>query len=244
MIFVVGPVLLLTPLIAWHYRLSNTQTAFRPQWGFSWVLEGLIWIPPTAIMVLLAVLLWSNTHRLDPYRPLPGGSPLQVQVVSLDWKWIFIYPAQHIATADILILPAGIPVHLSLTSDTVMQSFFIPRLASQIYAMAGMTTQLNLAASEPGSWKGENTQFNGEGFQKQSFAVHALSAADFAAWVARTQADPAELDDAAFTRLTARSVLPHPLMFGQVQPKLFARIVAGALPPVLDSRTAGEPHHE
>ena len=243
MVFVVGPVLLLTPLIAWHYRLSNTHTAFRPEWGFSWLLEALIWIPPTGIMVLLSVLLWTNTHQLDPYRPLAGGPPLQIQVVSLDWKWIFIYPAEHIATADALIIPAGRPLHLSLTSDTVMQSFFIPRLASQIYAMADMTTQLNLAASKPGHWKGENTQYNGKGFQKQSFDVRALEPADFVAWVSKTQAEPATLNDAVFTQLTARSVLPHPLTFGDVQPGLFARIVAGALPPVLDGDSADQANH-
>ena len=127
MLFVIGPVLLLTPLIAWHYRLSNTQSAYRPQWGFSWSLEGLIWIPPTLIVVFLAIFLWRNTHRLDPYRPLVG-QPIEIQAVALDWKWLFIYPAEGVATVNRLVVPAGQPVHLSLTSATVMQSFLMPRL--------------------------------------------------------------------------------------------------------------------
>ena len=170
LVFVIAPVLILTPLVAWHYRLANTKSAYRPQWGFYWPLEGLIWIPPTAIVVGLAVLLWRDTHRLDPYRALPSTTAaLEVQVVALDWKWLFIYPDQHVATVNELVIPAGQPVHFSLTSGTVMQALLMPRLASQIYAMAGMTTQLNFAADRPGDYWGENTQFSGAGFQNQKF---------------------------------------------------------------------------
>ncbi len=144
MLFVIGPVLLLVPLFAWHYRLANTRSAYRPQWGFNWSLEGLIWIPPSIIVVVLAVFLWRDTHRLDPYKPLPG-QPIEIQVVALDWKWLFIYPNQGVATVNRLVIPAGQPVHLSLTSGTVMQSLLMPRLAGQIYAMAGMRTQMNFA---------------------------------------------------------------------------------------------------
>ncbi len=224
LLFVIGPVLILTPLIAWHYRLSNTQSAYRPQWGFSWLLEGLIWVPPSLIVVGLAVFLWRDTHRLDPYRPLPG-QPIEIQVVALDWKWLFIYPAQGVATVNRLVIPAGQPVHLSLTSATVMQSFLMPRLAGQIYAMAGMRTQLNFAAREPGSFWGENTQFNGMGFQNQKFAVSALDAEAFGRWVAQTKAQPNHLDTAAYQTLSRRSTLPYPLVFSAVDPGLFDRIV-------------------
>ena len=189
MLFVIGPVLLLTPLIAWHYRLSNTQSAYRPQWDFNWPLEGLIWIPPSLIVVGLAVFLWRDTHRLDPYKPLPGQA-IEIQVVALDWKWLFIYPAQGVATVNRLVIPAGQPVHLSLTSATVMQSILMPQLAGQIYAMAGMQTQLNFAADGPGSFWGENVQFNGTGFQNQKFAIASLDAGGFAHWLAEAKAQP------------------------------------------------------
>ncbi len=224
MLFVIGPVLLLVPAIAWHYRLSNTKSAYRPQWGFSWSLEGLIWIPPTAIVVILAVFLWRDTHRLDPYRPLPGDA-LEVRAIAADWKWIFIYPTQRIATVNRLVIPAGRPVHLELTSATVMQSILMPRLAGQIYAMAGMRTQLALQADGPGSFFGENVQFNGMGFQNEKFAVDAKDKAGFADWVAEVRAQPSRLDAAEYERLSRRSTLPHPLAFGAVEAGLFDRVV-------------------
>ena len=229
MLFVIGPVLLLTPLFAWHYRMSNTRSAYRPQWGFNWPLEGFIWIPPTLIVVGLAVYLWQDTHRLDPYKPLPG-QPIEIQAVALDWKWLFIYPAQNVATVNRLVIPAGQPVHLSLTSATVMQSILMPRLAGQIYAMAGMRTQLNFAADAPGSFWGENVQFNGMGFQNQKFDVAALDPDGFAHWLAETRAQPNRLDPAEYESLSRRSTLPHPLAFGAVAPALFDRIVALAQP--------------
>lgn len=229
MLFVVGPVLLLTPLIAWHYRLSNTRSAYRPQWGFSWPLEGLIWIPPTLIVAALAVFLWRDTHQLDPYKPLPG-QPIQIEAVALDWKWLFIYPQQGVALVNRLVIPAGQPVHLELTSATVMQSLLIPRLAGQIYAMSGMRTQLNFEASAPGTSWGEDTQFNGAGFQNQKFDVEALSPDAFAAWLAQTRSQPDRLDTAEYQALSRRSILPHFMAFGAVDPGLFDRIVHLAVP--------------
>lgn len=229
MLLVIGPVLLLTPIIAWHYRLSNTKAAYRPQWGFNWPLEGLIWIPPSIIVVVLAVFLWQDTHRLDPYRPLPGQA-LEVQAIAADWKWIFIYPEQGVATVNCLVIPAGRPVHLYLTSATVMQSFMVPRLAGQIYAMAGMRTQLYLAADTPGSFFGENTQFNGTGFQDQKFAVVALDSGAFAHWLATVRSQSNRLDASEYEKLTRRSTLPHPLAFGAVEAGLFERVLSGKQP--------------
>lgn len=225
MLFVIGPVLLLVPLIAWHYRLSNTKSAYRPQWGFSWSLEGLIWIPPTGIVVLLAVFLWRDTHRLDPYKPLPGAA-LEVQAIAADWKWIFVYPEQGVATVNRLVIPVGRPVHFSLTSATVMQTILMPQLAGQIAVMAGMRTQLNLQADRPGSFFGENTQFNGMHFQDQKFVVDAMDEAGFARWLATVRAQPNRLDPAEYQRLTRRDVLKQPLAFGAVEPGLFDKVVA------------------
>ncbi|SDM29490.1 cytochrome bo3 quinol oxidase subunit 2 [Methylobacterium phyllostachyos] len=239
LLFVVGPVLLLTPLFAWHYRLSNTKSAYRPQWGFNWPLEGLIWIPPILIVVLLAVFLWRDTHRLDPYKPLASAlPPTEVQAVALDWKWLFIYPEEGVASVNELVFPADRPVHISLTSGTVMQSFFIPKLAGQIYAMAGMTTQMNLAAGAPGTFRGENTQFNGMGFQNQKFQVRAEPATDYRAWLARAKTDGRTLDMPAYKALSVRSVQAEPSRYGAVTPDLFKAIIA------LDDAGAHAAHKE
>jgi len=148
----------------------------------------------------------------------------------MDWKWLFIYPGQGVATVNRLVISAGQPVHLSLTSATVMQSILMPRLAGQIYAMAGMRTQLNFAADAPGSYLGENVQFNGMGFQNQKFAVDAMGADGFAQWLAQTRAQPNRLDEAAYTSLSRRSTLPGPLAFGAVEPDLFQRILDQSQP--------------
>jgi cytochrome o ubiquinol oxidase subunit 2 len=225
MLLVIAPVLLLVPLFAWHYRLSNTKSAYRPQWGFNWPLEGLIWIPPTGIVIVLAVFLWRDTHRLDPYKQLPGEA-ITIQAIAADWKWIFVYPEQRVATVNRLVIPAGRPVHLYLTSATVMQSILMPRLAGQIYAMAGMRTQLNLQADTPGSFFGENTQFNGVGFQNEKFAVDAMDEAGFTRWLAEVRTQPNRLDGAEYETLSRRSTLPRPLAFGAVDPGLFDRVVS------------------
>jgi cytochrome o ubiquinol oxidase subunit 2 len=226
LIFVAGPVLVLTPIIAWHYRLSNTHDAFRPKWNFSWTLEGLIWIPPTAIVIGLSFVLWRYTHTLDPYRPIASSQPaLEVQAVGFDWKWLFIYPDQRIAVVDQLAIPVGRPVHVSLSSGTVMQSLLIPQLAGQIYAMPGMTSQLNLAASRPGVFRGENTQFNGDGFQNESFDVIALTPPDYARWAAQVRAMAHPLDAPAYAALFRKSSPPKPIFFSSVPPQLFQHIL-------------------
>ncbi|WP_398287794.1 cytochrome ubiquinol oxidase subunit II [Sphingomonas nostoxanthinifaciens] len=227
LVFVAGPVLLLVPIVAWHYRLANKDSAFSPKWNFSWSLEGLIWIPPTGIVIGLGILLWHYTHRLDPYRPIASAqAPLEVQAVALDWKWLFLYPDQHIATVNELDIPVGRPVHIRLTSGTVMQSLLIPQLAGQIYAMAGMTSQLNLEASRAGVFRGENAQFNGQGFQAEKFDVIARTPAAFATWVGRVQASNHPLDAAATATIFRRSVLPHPVAFSAAPDDLFRRVLA------------------
>ena len=232
LIFVAGPVLLLTPLVAWHYRLSNKSSAYKPKWTFSWILEGLIWIPPTGIVIGLGFLLWHYTHTLDPYRPIVSDQPaLEIQAVGLDWKWLFIYPDQRIAAINQMVIPVDRPVHISLTSGTVMQSLMIPQLAGQIYAMAGMTTELNLAASRSGVYRGENTQFNGAGFQNQKFNVIAFPAADYDRWVAQVRASAHPLDAAAYAELFKKSSPPQPIFFSTVPQPLFQQILSESRKP-------------
>ena len=227
MVLVIGPVLLLAPLVAWYYRIGNKPRAFRPDWGFSWTLEGLIWIPPSLIVVGLSVLLWQRTHRLDPYRPLASDeAPLEVEAVALDWKWLFLYPGERVAAVNQLAIPVGRPVHIRLTSGTVMQSMLVPRLAGQIYAMPGMTTQLNLAADRAGAFRGGNTQFNGVGFPQGTFTVLALEPSDYAAWIGRARSGGAPLDAAGVERLFKRSVVTTPLVFSSAPPDTFRRVLA------------------
>ena len=226
LVFVAGPVLLLTPIMAWHYRLSNRNHAYRPRWIFSWWIEGLIWLPPTGIVIGLALVLWQYTHHLDPYRRLASTRPaIAVQAVALDWKWLFIYPDARIAAVNQLAIPVDTPVHIDLTSGTVMQSMLVPQLAGQIYAMAGMRTQLNLAATRPGTFRGENTQYNGDGFQNEKFAVIALPRPQYDAWLARVRAAARPLDDAALAKLRARSVIARPIFFSSVPKGLFGHIM-------------------
>jgi cytochrome o ubiquinol oxidase subunit 2 len=211
MMIVVVPVFVLVPLFAWRYRRKNGSAQYRPDWAFSWPLELAIWGLPVGIVAVLAYLVNSGTTRLDPYAALPSNvPPLEVQVVGLDWKWLFVYPEERIATVGMIALPTDRPVHFELTSDTVMQSFFIPPLGSQIYAMAGMVTQLNLKADRPGRVIGENTQFNGVGFQDQKFVAEAMTARDFSTWVADVRANGIPLDDRArdvlFRKSTAQTV--------------------------------------
>ena len=233
LVFVAGPVLLLTPLIAWYYRLSNKHRAFKPDWGFSWPLEGFIWIPPVGIVIGLGFLLWFSTHDLDPYRPLSSSQPpLDVQVVALDWKWLFIYPDQRVAVVNRLAIPVGRPVRLRLTSGTVMQSLLIPRLAGQIYAMPAMVTQLNLAASEPGTFRGQNTQYNGDGFAKQKFDVVALPPAELERWLTRVRASARPFDAAAMTAMTKKSVPARPIFFSSVPPDLFQHFMIATRRPM------------
>jgi cytochrome o ubiquinol oxidase subunit 2 len=230
LVFVAGPVLLLTPIMAWHYRLSNAASAYKPKWDFSWWIEALIWLPPAGIVVGLGVVLWNYTHALDPYRRiLSAQPPIEIQAVALDWKWLFLYPNERIATVNELDIPVGRPVHISLTSGTVMQSLMVPQLAGQIYAMAGMTTQLDLAASRAGVFHGQNTQFNGAGFQKQKFDVVARPDTEYRIWLARAHSIGRPLDAPVYARLSRRSTITRPIVFSSMPPALFADIVAQTL---------------
>lgn len=168
------PPLLATPWILWRFRRSKPKGKYRPNWDSNPILEILMWGVPLLVVTLMGVSLWNITHRLDPYKPL-GKDPLEIKVIGLDWKWIFIYPDEGIALVDELIVPEGYPVELELTTDTVMQSLRISAVVGQIYAMPAMTTKLNFMASDEGEDRGMNTQFTGEGFWKQKFDLYAVS---------------------------------------------------------------------
>lgn len=222
---VITPIVVGMPWLLWRYR-RGSNAAYRPNWHFSWPLEILAWGVPFAVVAVLSWFLWTASMRLDPYRPLNAAvEPLRVQVVGLDWKWLFIYPDLNVASVDELALPVGRPVRLVLTSDTVMQSLLIPRLAGQIYAMAGMRTQLNLRADHAGRYLGENTQYNGRGFATQKFQAVALSDAAFSQWVGQARQSRLELDCATYARLARRDVVDSPRQYRVETPHLFDWIV-------------------
>ncbi len=227
MLVVIVPVFALTFWFAWRYRGSAKNSRYDPDWSYSARIDAVVWLVPALIVVALGVLLWINTHRLDPYKPLASVGPvLEVEVVAQDWKWLFIYPEQRIATVNQLAFPSGTPLSLRLTSDTVMNSFFIPALGGQIYAMAGMVTRLNLLADSPGRFTGRNSQYSGAGFSDQQFEAIALSQEDFDVWVAEVKQSTERLDAASY-RALAEPSRKHPVThFSTVEPALFAKVVA------------------
>ena len=225
MLAIVIPTLACTLGFAWWFRASNTRAKYRPDWSYSGKLEMLVWSIPALVVLFLGGIAWESSHDLDPAAPLPGPTePLQVQVVSLDWKWLFIYPQQHIASVNRLIIPAGVAVHFELTSATVMNSFFVPQLGSQIYTMAGMATELNLLADRPGEYAGLSAQFSGDGFSDMRFMVAALPQSEFDAWASAARGAP-PLDAAAYASLAADHTSTRTATYGSVIGNLFHDIV-------------------
>ena len=226
MLIVVVPVIILTLVFAWKYRASNTSATYMPNWSYSHRIEAVVWAVPIAIILVLATITWKTTHELDPYKPLESSvKPIEIEVVSLDWKWLFIYPEQHIATVNEIHFPAGTPVNFKITSDTVMNVFFIPQLGSQIYAMAGMQTQVNLIADQPGVFDGLSTNFSGAGFPDMKFTATASSQAEFDAWVAKVRASGNKLGLDNYADLAKPSSKAPVKYFSFVEPVLFAAVL-------------------
>jgi len=227
MMVVIVPIIILTLVFAWRYRASNTGATYTPKWAESGRLDAFVWLVPALIVVAVAVLVWRSTHKLDPYREIASATPpLDVQVVAQDWKWLFIYPDQGIAVVNQLAFPSGRPVSLRITSDTVMNSFYVPQLAGQIYAMAGMQTRLQLLADQPGKFVGRNSMYSGGGFSDQHFEVTAMTQPEFDAWVAKAKQAPARLDAATYAALATKSRLNPITFYSAVEPKLFDSIIA------------------
>ena len=261
LIFVALPVFIGTIWFAWRYRYGATRPRYTPKWMFSTPIEVFTWLGPIVIVAFLSVMVWRSATALDPYHPIASSEPpLRVQVIGYDWKWLFIYPEQGIASVGLLALPAGRPVTMELTSATVMQSFYIPALASQIYAMGGMVTQLNLQADQPGCFLGENTMYSGDGFHQQKFPAVAMKSADFDAWAGRVRGTGMVLDAAALARIAAqgstaqlRAALPEAarqeagVYFTGVSPTLFRDVVMAVMGDAAPSPSALPPaskgHH-
>ncbi len=226
MLVVVVPVILATLGFAWWYRSSNARASRSLGKSYEGRIEFVTWSIPALIVILLSGVIWIGSHQLDPRVPIPANAkPLRVEVVALDWKWLFIYPDQGIAAVNQLVVPVGTPLDFRLTSATVMNSFFVPQLGSQIYTMGGMTTHLNLLADAPGEYPGFSANFSGDGFAEMRFIAKAVPPGDFDAWVAQVRGSGSALDNAAYAALAKPSKAVPPTTYRSVEPKLFDRII-------------------
>ncbi|SFD25634.1 ubiquinol oxidase subunit II [Massilia yuzhufengensis] len=235
MLIIIVPVMLLTVFFAWRYRKGNTEAKYEPDWDHSTKLELVIWGAPLLIIIVLGLITWVSTHKLDPYRPLDridanrpiaaSTKPLEVQVVALDWKWLFIYPEQGIASVNELVTPIDTPIRFKITASTVMNAFYIPTLAGMIYAMPSMETTLNAVLNKSGDYEGRSTNFSGEGFSHMTFGYKGVSAAEFDAWVQKMKATPGALNRAGYLELEKPTVREPVRHYGNVEAALFTRIL-------------------
>ncbi|RUL73073.1 ubiquinol oxidase subunit II [Dyella choica] len=241
MLLIVVPVIIATLVFAWHYRASNQKAHYDPNWDHSTIVELMIWSAPLLIIIALGAITWVSTHKLDPYRPLdriaPGRvtpvdvKPLEVDVVALDWKWLFIYPEQNLAVVNEMAAPVDRPVRFNLTASTVMNSFFIPSLAGQIYAMPGMQTTLQAVINHPGDYWGMSSNYSGAGFSYMNFTFHGMSESDFAKWVAQAKSHGDTLDQATYAALQAPSERNPVRYYGSVAPGLYHSILNRCVQP-------------
>lgn len=244
MLLVVVPVFILTFFIAWKYRAGNKSATYSPEWDSNRRLELTWWGIPFVIIAALSVMIIVSSHRLDPYKPLASDKPpLTIQVVALQWKWLFIYPYQDVASVNQVYLPVGTPANFVITADAPMNSFWIPELGGQVYAMAGMTTKLHLMASRPGIYPGSSANLSGEGFADMKFSAHAVEGAEFDAWVASAKSQSNPLDDDAYDTLAEPGTDSYPGTYSQVKSGLYDRIIDKyMLPSPGKSEAAGQAH--
>jgi cytochrome o ubiquinol oxidase subunit 2 len=217
---------------AFWFRQSNPRAHYRPDWSHSGRIELVVWSIPALTVILLGGVAWIGAHQLDPAAPVAGtGSPVRIQVVSLDWKWLFIYPDQGIATVNTLTVPVGAPLHFELTSASVMNVFFVPQLGSMIYTMNGMVTRLNLRADQGGTYQGLSAHFSGDGFPDMLFDVNVVSPLAFPDWVAGTARGGQTLDADSYTTLARQSIGVAKASYRLADPELFGKIASQQIPP-------------
>ena len=226
MMIVVVPVIAMTIWFSIKYRAGNATSEYKPHWEHSNLIEVVVWSVPLAIIIALGIITYKTSYSLDPRQAIASDkSTLRIQVVAMDWKWLFIYPEQEIATVNQVALPVDRPVEFLITSDTVMNSFFVPQLGSMIYAMAGMENQLHLVADKPGAYRGMSAHYSGFGFSGMKFIAHAKDETDFKAWINEVKASPKTLDKAAYDTLSTKTK-DHPIEhYSSVNPLMFNRII-------------------
>jgi cytochrome o ubiquinol oxidase subunit 2 len=226
MLIVVIPVIVLTFIFAWKYRASNTCARYSPDWDRSTAVASIMVLLPCAIVLCLSVITWRTTHELDPYRPIASNiDPINVDVVALDWKWLFIYPDQKIATVNEVAFPNNVPVNFRITSASVMNSFFIPQLGGQIYAMSGMQTRLSLIANQAGIYDGMSANYSGAGFSDMKFKVIVVNDREFGDWIAKVKQSPKQLDANGYKVLATPSEKNPVEYFSDVDSQLYEGIL-------------------
>jgi cytochrome o ubiquinol oxidase subunit 2 len=225
-VVVVLPVFSLLGYIAWRYREQNHRAPYNPDLEGNNIAETIWWLVPAAIIAVISVVTWNSSHALDPFKPLQSDKQaLHIQVVALDWKWLFIYPGQNVASVREAAIPVGTPVDFEITSDTVMSSFWDPQLGGQIYAMPGMVTHLNLVADKMGTFPGSAANISGSGFADMTFNVKSVSQDQFNSWVASARHSPENLTDDAYANLAQPSTTARPAYYATVKPGLYDTIV-------------------
>jgi cytochrome o ubiquinol oxidase subunit II len=232
MLAIIIPTMIATIAFAFWFRRGNAKATYRPDWEYSGAVEMVVWAIPALTVMLLGGIAWISSHQLEPSKPLKSNVPaINVQVVSMDWKWLFIYPDQGIATVNQLVVPAGTPVSFKLTSATVWNTFFVPQMGSMIYTMPNMVTRLNLEADRQGVFPGRSAHFSGDGFPGMEFNVQSVSPQQFAAWVQSARGSGQVLDGRSYAQLSQPSSYVKPMTFSAVAPGLFDAIVANRAPP-------------
>lgn len=242
---IVIPVFIMATLIAWRYRETNHKKArYTPNVGTNRLAETIWWGVPIILIVILSVVTWTSTHDLDPHKPLKSDTPaINIQVVALDWKWLFIYPDQNIATVNFIQFPVDTPVNFSITADAPMNSFWMPQLGGQIYAMAGMTTQLHISADTPGEYRGVSANISGEGFADMKFTAKASSQAEFAQWLKKAKTTDQRLDIASYNKLREQTIAHPVTYYGHVEDGLYDTIVMKYMMPPGEHEHSTEGHH-
>jgi cytochrome o ubiquinol oxidase subunit II len=231
MLAIVIPVIIATLAFAWWYRAGNAKAIRHLDWSYSGRIEFIVWAIPALVILFLGGIAWISSHDLDPPKPIESGTAaLDVDVVALDWKWLFIYPDAGVASVNKLVLPVGMPVRFHMTSAGVMNSFFIPQLGSQIYTMSGMTTRLALQADHPGAYRGLSAQFSGDGFADMRFTLDAVPAPQFEQWVTTTRNSGPVLDAQTYADLVKPSQAVAPFTYRAVAYGLFNTILAAGSP--------------
>ncbi|HSA84532.1 MAG TPA: ubiquinol oxidase subunit II, partial [Patescibacteria group bacterium] len=226
MLVIVIPVFIVTYFIAWKYRSSNAKAHFTPEAKYSKFSEGLLWVFPTIIVIIMSVITWEATHRIDPHKPITSDvKPLTIQVVALQWKWLFIYPEQGIATVNYIAFPEDTPLIFTLTADGPMSSFWIPQLGGQLYAMTGMSQSLHLIADNQGEFRGSNAEISGAGFATMKFTAKSTSQREFERWVDQVRQSPHKLTLEEYNKLATPSENTLPLFYNSTEPDLFTTIM-------------------
>ena len=232
MLAIVLPTIVAIFAFAFWFRASNTRALHRPDWAYSGRIELVVWAIPALTIILLGGVAWIGAHQLDPARPITGSQQrLRIQAVSLDWKWLFIYPDQKVAAINTLTVPAGVPLQFELTSASVMNAFFIPQFGSMIYTMNGMTSRLNLQADAAGTYQGLSAHFSGDGFSDMDFDVHVVASEQFSKWAQDAAKAEQPLDARSYGEIAKASVNNEQAIYRLADPDIFKSIVTQKLPP-------------